>query len=433
MTSSRQGWPDLSLLRGIYQPLVSAVFGAALPKLRVKYTEGYDERRGEYSAEKLKKLVGSRPLWVHAVSVGEVQAAVPLIRAARRDGFPGPVILSTTTETGKTMAKRLGEGAFDLHIYYPWDKKKFVQSALDSINPLAFVTMETELWPNMLWELRERRIPSFLTNGRISDRTYKKLGGALGKRIGREIFSLFTALYLRTGTDKKRLLELGIAEEKLFITGDGKIDSLLERKNSEGAEGLGELFGPARGPVFIAGSTHQGEERVVIDAFLMLKKKERNARLVIAPRHPERAAGVKGMVPADIETSMFSEPGDGWECLVVDKIGCLFGLYSMGTAAFVGGSLVAKGGQNILEPAVWGVPFRHGPHMEDFSEASDELIGLGLAGSVENAGELAEAWLDILRGADVRDKYRQISSGYFREKAGASRRAWNGIKERLER
>lgn len=399
-----------------------------------KYTEGYGERQGGYSPEKLEKLGGRRPLWVHAVSVGEVQAAVPLIRAARADGFDGPVVLSTTTETGKAVALQLGEGAFDLHIYYPWDKKEFVQSALDSIRPIAFVTMETELWPNMLWELRDRGIPSFLANGRVSGRTYRKLRGIAGRKAGREVFSLFSALYLREEEDRIRLLRLGIDMEKLFVTGDGKIDSLLARKEGETANvrELAALLDAGRSPVLIAGSTHIGEDAVVVDAFLKLRQREPNVRLIIAPRHPERAGSVMALMPTDMKTYLFSELGKDWECLVVDKIGCLFGLYALASAAFVGGSLVKRGGQNILEPAVWGVPLQHGPYVDDFAAPSRELIEMGIASVTENAGQLADAWLGILRDGKAREEYRLRGAAYFQKKAGASRKVWSGIKSYLE-
>lgn len=405
-----------------------------LPKLLKKYTEGYDERRGRYDTEKLKKLGGRAPLWVHAVSVGEVQAAVPLIRAARQDGFGGPVILSTTTETGKAMALRIGAGIFDLHIYYPWDKRRFVRSSLDSIRPLAFVTMETELWPNMLWELKDRGVPAFLANGRISDRTDRKLRNFAGGRIGHELFDLFTSLYLRAEEDKKKLLRLGLAEEKLTVAGDGKIDSLIARKESE-AENVRELsvlLEAERSPIVIAGSTHRGEDSIVIKAFIELKRHKRNVRLIIAPRHPERAPDVSAMLPAGVHTSMFSALEKDWECLIIDKIGCLFGLYALATAAFVGGSLVKMGGQNILEPAVWGVRLQHGPYMNDFAEASRELTDEGIALTVKDAEELSDAWLNILREERNREKYKQRCNSYFAKRSGAAFRVWAGIRAYLE-
>lgn len=357
---------------------------------------------------------------------------MPLIKAARADGYGGVVILSTTTETGKSMAIDLGGDLFDLHIYYPWDKKQFVRSALDSLNPRAFVTLETELWPNMLWELEKRKIPSFLANGRISDRTRDKLRGRFGGKVGRAVFNLFTALCLRGEEDKKRLMEVGIAEEKILVTGDSKIDALLARRDEGKAAGLGELLEASRSPVFIAGSTHTGEDEVVLEAYLTLKKQKSDARLIIAPRHPERAPAVKELFPEEIKTCLLSEQEKGWDVIVVDKIGSLFDLYSLGAAAFVGGSLVRKGGQNLLEPAAWGLPVQHGPYMDDFAEASREFIKSGLARVVRNPEELASAWLEIINEDSGGKKQGRLAAAYFDKSRGASRRAWQGIKQYLE-
>lgn len=431
MIYSKRGWFDLLLLRVIYQPLINVAYKMMLPKLRRKYTESCGERRGEYDDEKLSKLGAGRPLWVHAVSVGEVQAAVPLIRAARDDGWTHPIILSTTTETGKVMANRLSKDVFDIHVYYPWDKKRFIKAALDCLKPSVFVAMETELWPNMLWELEERKIPAFLVNGRISDRTYKRLRG-IGARIGRELFSLFTAFYLRSEEDKQRLTALGIAEGKIFVSGDVKIDALSARKRKGIAVELKALPMTGEAPILIAGSTHEGEEEVVISAYLMLKRERPDARLIIAPRHPDRAADIKAMLPPRIRFSMFSEVAEDWEILIIDKIGLLFDLYSLASAAFVGGSLIPKGGQNILEPAIWGVPIEHGPYMEDFIQPSREFIDLGMATVVDSPSGLADAWLKILRDSAGKEKQRSLSEVYFEKRIGASSRAWSGIKEHLE-
>lgn len=411
--------------------LLSAVFAVMQPKLLAKYTEGNDERRGRYDKEKLRQLGGERPFWIHAVSVGEVQAASPLIQAARESGFRGPIVLSTTTETGKAMAMRLGGGKFDLHIYYPWDTNKFVKSALDSINPCAFAAMETELWPNMLWELRERKIPSFLVNGRISDRTYKIFRSPVKRKIIRGMFDLFTGIYLRGDEDKNRLLELGgIAESKIRVAGDCKIDALLARRDD--SKGAGDIFSKIfGGPLFIAGSTHSGEEQTALDAYYIVRKEVPRARLIIAPRHPERAEQVKSLVPREIRSGLSSEDGGGLEILIIDKIGVLFDLYASVSAAFVGGSLVKKGGQNILEPAVWGVPVQHGPYIDDFADAAREFAETGLAQVVNNAEDLARAWLEIAREDSGKEKYSALSRAYFQKRAGASRRAWDGIRTQM--
>ena len=397
------------------------------PKLSKKYSEGYDERRGAESAEKIASFRGRRPFWIHGVSVGEVQACVPLIRAAREAGFDGPVVLSTTTETGRAMAQRLGEGLFDAHIYYPWDKSAFVKSAVSALNPWAFATAETELWPNMLWCLRDAGIPRFLVNGRISDRTWKRLSGPVGRRVGRELYELFTNIFLRDERDAERLRGIGVAESSLRVFGDSKIDALLARRNPASRDSWIERLGQPERRIFMAGSTHEGEDEKVMEAFDILRASDPKARLIIAPRHPERAAEVEKLAACKYEVCRASRIFSGWDVLVVDKIGVLFDLYGVSTAAFVGGSFADKGGQNILEPVSWGVPVQYGPHMEDFAAASAEFLRMGIASQVSDGAELGRIWTDIVQNSDNDIKYKQISKDYFARTAGAAAKTWNEI------
>ena len=396
------------------------------PKLKKKYTEGYDERQGVVSKKKLALLQGKRPLWVHAVSVGEVQAAVPVIRAARECGFTDPIILSTTTETGKSMAFGIGRGLFDFHIYYPWDKARFVSSALDLLNPWAFVTTETELWPNMLWTLKDRNIPSFIANGRVSDRTWERVSSRIGRRAGSELFDLFTKIFLREERDRERLIEMNISPSKLSVMGDTKIDALLARRKNDSAARIKEEFCRQDRPIFMAGSTHTGEDEQILESFAELKNYEPKARLIVAPRHPERAAQVREIFAGHYVTSLMTEKAADWDVLVVDKIGVLFDLYGVSKAAFVGGSFADKGGQNILEPVSWGVPVQYGPHMEDFAEASEEFKAIGIASQVKNSRELAKVWIDIMSDKEC-DKYKKISCEYFGKKAGAAKKIWTEL------
>lgn len=376
-------------------------------------------------------LSGARPVWVHAVSVGEVQAAVPFIKAVRADGYKGPVVLSTTTQTGKAMAERLGGGLFDLHIYYPWDKKKFVALALDTLRPELFVTAETELWPNMLWECRERAIPAFLINGRISDRTWGRISGGIAKHAAASLYSLFSELYLRDEEDARRLSEVGVRAEKLHVLGDSKIDALLARKNTAARDGWREKFGAPERPIFIAGSTHTGEDEKVIAAFELLRESRPEARLIIAPRHPERAEAVASLVPEKYKTMRLSALAEGWDVLIIDKIGVLFDLYGTAYSAFVGGSFADKGGQNILEPFSWDVPVQYGPHMEDFAQASRAFISMGAAAQVADERELAEVWLSLAAERDTGERWQRLSRDYFEKSCGASMRTWQMIKKYL--
>jgi 3-deoxy-D-manno-octulosonic-acid transferase len=414
------------LLRTFYSFLINSIFILSFPKLKNKYSEGLNERKGLPSVEKLDKLKGKKPLWIHGVSVGEVQAAISIIKAARDGGYEGPILLSTTTETGKAMAYLIGNGLFDLHLYYPWDRSKFVSFALDSINPWAFVTMETEIWPNILWALKDRQIPAFLANGRISQRTWKRLSTFLGKKIGKEFYNLFTELCLREDMDKELLEELGLSSTKLHVLGDTKIDSLLSRKKAVECTDFKRITPVLNAPIFIAGSTHPGEYDYLLEAFAILKDKMSSAKLLIVPRHPDKAPLVFDIFSNHYKTTKYSSNNDDWDVMVVDEIGVLYHLYSLSISAFVGGSFIDKGGQNILEPVSWGVPVQYGPHMEDFAEASEELIEMGIATQVSSGKELGRIWKEIAANPQ-KEKYKNISEQYFEKKSAAARRTWEII------
>ena len=367
---------------------------------------------------------------MHAVSVGETQAAVPFIQAAKKGGWRGPIVISTTTQTGKAMAFRLGGGDFDMHIYYPWDKKLFVSRALDSLKPAAFVTAETELWPNMLWECCGRNIPAFLINGRISDRTWGRVSHGAARYLAKTAYSLFTALFMRAQEDADRLRAIGIPGGKLHVTGDSKTDALMARKDEQARDRWLSKFAEPERPIFIAGSTHTSEDEIIYEAFYALREKIPAARLIIAPRHPERASAVRSMAKGEISTSLLSDYRSGWDVLIIDRIGVLFELYGTARAAFVGGSFTDNGGQNILEPFLWGTPVQFGPHMEDFAQAARAFKAMGAASQVNSADELAKAWLSAAE-EKTSLKLRELSKEYFEASGGASARAWDAMKKMI--
>lgn len=385
---------------------------------------------GVPSAEKLSALYG-RPFWIHAVSVGEVQAASALIKEMRADGFAAPIVLSTTTETGKAMAMRLSEGLFDLHLYYPWDSRKFVCSALDKINPMAFVLMETEIWPNMLWELESRNIPVFLANGRISERTWKRIQKGIVKKLFTELFGSFAALFVREEADVTKLTQLGIDKKKILFAGNFKIDAILERIKPETRQKWKEILHADKGPLYIAGSTHTGEDEIVVYAFEKLKAVQPKARLILVPRHPERADGLYDRFKDEFSVCKLSALEDNFDIVIIDKIGVLFELYSVAESAFVGDSFTDGGGQNILEPAAWGIPVQYGPHMEDFEEASQAFLSRGISTQLQNADELAQCWIDFATGVKKKDEIALCCKKYFDENAGAAKKCWHEIERIL--
>ena len=412
----------------LYNYLTKAAYVLLYPWLKRKYATGFDERRGIFAEQ--KRL--NNAIWIHAVSVGEVQAALPFISEAKKHSGMN-VLLSTTTMTGAKIANQLSAN-FDAHIFFPWDTKHFIARALDCLKPRAFVTVETEIWPIMLSQLKERGIPSFLINGRISDKSFKRMSRF--PSFWKPVFSCFDHIMVREKQDEHRLEKLGVSRNIISVTGDCKIDALLERKNQCDAIQAIEHSKP----IFVAGSTHPGEEEQVIAAFVILRGKIPGAKLIIVPRHPERANEVGALTSKIGRTVYYSEfvefefmkDESAWEFLIVDKIGALFCLYSIAEGAFIGGSLVPKGGQNIMEPALFGTPFCHGKYMSDFSHVSDQFKQLGISKVIATAEEIADFWM---QSADEKFKHKagRLCENWFIENSGGAAKNWNIISKYISR
>ncbi len=407
----------------LYSLAVSAAYLAAFPWLARRYAEGLEERRGFYGAEK-KKNLPEHPLWVHAVSVGEVQTATPLLSAlAERGHPPEDVLLSTTTPTGREMAARLAQGLYGEHIYYPWDIPWIVQRALDALRPKACLILETEVWPNLLFALARRKIPAILANARFSDRTAANIHRF--PSFWREVYDQFSLVLVRSEPDREVMLRLGIGEKKIFVVGDCKADALLLRRERAGLTWAREVAGERR-PLFLAGSTHAGEDEIVLDAFQRVRSSCSSSRLILVPRHPERAEEVRKLAAAFGRTALLSEEQKEWDILVVDRIGVLFDLYGVSDSAFIGGSLVDRGGQNIMEPAAFGIPLCHGPYMRDFPESAAELGRRGVSFEVEGAEGMAGFWRASL-SPELKQRAAEGAAGFFGNAGGAAEASLNAM------
>lgn len=417
----------MSFALGAYALLWNMFFPLIAPCLARGHEAGYEERHGIYDPEKLSRI-GAAPLWIHAVSVGEVQAASPFVRAASGDGWE-KIVVSTVTETGARTAGLLMGDRLSAHVYAPWDAPRICHKACDAIAPAAYVTVETEVWPNLLGELRRRGVPRILLNARVSDRAWARArwtGGLL-----REAYGLYDLILARGEEDARRLALLGLGET-VVVAGDCKIDAIIERRKTAEKklpmwrERLALSEGCA---CFVAGSTHEGEEDVVLEAFSRVLAEggaSAEARLLLVPRHPHRGESLLELASRVAPSALLSRSdATPARIVVVDIIGVLYELYGLAAAAFIGGSLVDRGGQNILEPASWGVPIQHGTHMEDFAEPTGELDALGAAGEIKNAGELAASWRRAARG--------ELSAGaalgerYIADRGGAAGRAWSCV------
>ncbi len=350
---------------------------------------------------------GGRPsIWIHAVSVGEVQAARTLIPGLR-DRYPGHRLwLSTTTRTGRAVAA--GIEAVDGLFYFPLDLPPAVDRVLDRVRPVLFVAVDTELWPNLLRRCARRGVRTMLVNGRISDRSYPRY--RLVRRWFRRVLADVDRCCAQSDESARRLVDLGAPADRVVMTGNLKFDALPAPPPAPAArdDDLPRSLGlaPDR-PVLMAASTHPGEEEPVLDAFRRLRSAVPDLVLLLAPRHPERGAEVAALAAARglaaVRRSRLPEDGAGRaDVVVLDTVGELAALFPAATVVFVGGSLVPVGGHNVIEPAARGRPVVFGPHMENFAEIAELFLAHRAARRVSGAEELESVLAGLL--ADPRQR-----------------------------
>jgi len=335
---------------------------------------------------------GERVVWVHAVSVGEVRSAAPLIDAIARRLPRHRLLVTTMTPTGSDQVRELF-GDRVMHTYAPFDFPDAVNRFLDRVDPELAVIAETEFWPNLFAACERRGIPINLVNVRLSQASFRGYSWVMS--TARAMFSRADLICAQTLIDAQRLRNLGVADSRIKVTGNLKFDVAVPAAVVAEGRKLREAWGRER-PVLIAASTHSGEERQILAAFARLVRRYPNLLLVLVPRHPERFASVARLCRRrGFATAMRSgTPGalpSGTEILVGDTMGELHRLYAAADLAFVGGSLVRHGGQNLLEPCAVGVPVVFGPHMFHFEEISAMALERGAARQVRDIDELVAA------------------------------------------
>ena len=375
---------------------------------------------------------GGRPsIWIHAVSVGEVQAARTLI-AGLRDRYPGHRLwLSTTTRTGRAVAA--GIEAVDGLFYFPLDLPPAVDRVLDRVRPVLFIAVDTELWPNLLRRCARRGVRTVLVNGRISDRSYPRY--RLVRRWFRRVLADMDRCCAQSDESARRLVDLGAPAERVVVTGNLKFDALPAPRPGP-APGDGDLLRAlgvaADRPVLVAASTHPGEERPVLDAFRRLRVRAPGLVLVLAPRHPERGAEAAALAAkrglAAVRRSRPPDDGAGGaDVVVLDTVGELPALFRVATVVFVGGSLVPAGGHNVIEPASWGRPVVFGPHMENFAEIAELFLANRAARRVASVGELAPVLAGLLADPRRRAELGTAARSLVEANRGAAARSLGEI------
>lgn len=396
----------------------------------------FGERFGFLPPTAQKSLAGQPVIWLHAVSVGEVIAGRPLLKGLRQRHPEYRLLLSVTTETGRSVAER--DQLADVITYFPFDIHFAVCRLLDAVRPQAIVIMETEIWPVFTYEAQERAIPLILANGRISARSFPRY-----RRFSwffRPVLQRFSGLGMQSAADLERILAIGAPKERSRVLGNLKYDIPFSPVAAD-ERGQLRLFYriPADLAVFCCGSTHPGEEEPLLTAYQGLLRQFSGLLLVLVPRHPERVVEVEALACAlgltVVRRSRLDQLSSGCNAgmvLLVDTVGELMQLYALSDLAYVGGSLVPTGGHNLLEPASRGIPILFGPHMDNFQEITALTLAYGAGVQVAGQQELQGAAADFLATPELRQVVGNNGLKLLRDSGGAVERHLAMLQEVLQ-
>jgi 3-deoxy-D-manno-octulosonic-acid transferase len=432
-------------MRSLYNILFTAFFLASAPYYFLKmwrrghWRRGFRQRFGHYD-NKLKQAVTNRHvLWIHAVSVGEVNISTHLIRALEPRVPNLKIVVSTTTSTGLGELQKKLPSHIE-KIYYPIDRRACVQRALKALHPEAVVLVEAEIWPNFLWKLRDRGIPYFLVNARMSERSYR--GYRRFAPLFGPLFRSFTGVSVQDEGDASRLRDLGCRPEAVHVVGNLKFDAakVAERTLFDVQGLLRQLAVSPDAPILVGGSTHAGEEALLAKIYLRLRKLFPGLFLIVVPRHFERskeagkeitAAGVKFVFRTELGAETQFKPGEV-DCLLVNTTGELRYFYESASVIFVGKSLTAEGGQNPIEPGALGKAMVFGPNMQNFRAIASAFVSQGGALQVRNADELERALSELLGSPSRREELGHRARKVVRENQGSIDRTVEMIVQHLE-
>jgi 3-deoxy-D-manno-octulosonic-acid transferase len=407
------------------------VFAMPVFLLKILLSKGsfQRERGGFYSPRVLQKL-GERPIvWFHAASVGEVRVALSLLVEMRKVYPHHGFVVSTTTTQGRAIAAQAP--GVDVALLAPLDLPWVVRRAAKLIKPRLLLVTETELWPNLLREVKRKGIPIILFNGRISRRSYRFYRPL--RFFFRGVLGHFDALCLKSSTDRERMMSLGATPNVIHVTGDLKFHQRFVSAETEDKRLRQELRLSRGHVVMIAGSTHEGEEEMILHIFRELKIDFPQLILILAPRHLQRILRVEGLLKSQgvrwMRRTMISGERRPEEVILLDTVGELAALYGLGTAIFVGGSFCQVGGHNILEVLAHGKGVIFGPHMEDFSEIAQFVVARGAGIQVNTPDGLKEVMGRLIADPSLRKEMGEKGLALIREKQGALERTLKIVRE----
>ena len=419
-------------MRTLYNILFLVFFVLSSPyyfwrlRRRGNWTRGFGQRFAQYDASLKQALTNRHVVWLHAVSVGEVNLCTQLIRALEVRAPNAKLVVSCTTTTGmEELRKRLPTHVSK--IYYPVDRRKYVRHALATINPQAVILIEAEIWPNFLWRADELDIPVFLANARLSDRSYPRY-----QKFGwlfRPLFRSFKGVGCQNEQDAERLKAVGCRERAVRVVGNLKFDAakLTEQRKLDVRGMLRQLGVADDAPVLVAGSTHEGEEQMLVEIAARLRQKFPKLFLILVPRHFERckdlgqkfrAAGVKFVYRNDIFARTQMKPGEV-DCLLVNTTGELRFFYEPATVVFVGKSMMSTGGQNPIEPGALGKAIVVGPNMQNFADITRSFLLKDAAVQVKDPDALENAFAELLQNEARRAQLGKNAMEVVGENLGA--------------
>jgi 3-deoxy-D-manno-octulosonic-acid transferase len=408
--------------RALYVVLSTLLFVVLSPVLLLarKTRRGLLERFGFYGADAVP--TGGWPrVWLHGASAGDLQALAPMI-SRFRERFPDArIVLTTITDTGRAMAEQRLRAQVDGVLYAPWDLPGATRRAMRALRPDLLVLEYAEIWPNLIHAARAAGTRVVLTNGRFSPdrlRGYRTLFTVFGNPL-----TELDLLLMREDEEAERALSLGAPLDRVWVTGNTKFDGLAVPGPSPEDEALRMALGiPADALVLMGGSTHEGEEELLLSVWQRLREEHPGLRLVLAPRYVDRAARVQSLAQArGVEAGRRTAGPSGAPVMVLDTIGELARAYRLATVVVVGGSFTSRGGQNILEPAAQGRPVLFGPRMENFRDSVQVLLGRGGI-QVADAEQLHRVLLELLGRPDVLANLGSLAAQSVRQVSGASQR-----------
>lgn len=402
--------------------------------VRLGWPPATAERFGFVPRNQMAKIAGRPVIWLHAVSVGEVIAARPLLKALRCRYPNHAIVVSNTTETGKSTTAGFPE--VDLCLYFPFDFLPSVRAILNSVRPRIIIIMETEIWPNFSREAARAHIPLLLANGRISDRSFKRY--LTFSWFFRPALRCFSSICMQSDTGRERIAAIGARPESVQVTGNLKNDIPSQQVSEEDRRLLRSRYAiPVECCILTAGSTRDGEERYVVQSYKELTSDINDLFLVLVPRHPERTGEVALLLENEglryqrrtaLTSGFVLQRG---EVLLVDTVGEMMDLYALSDLAYVGGSLVPFGGHNLLEPASVGVPSVFGPSMTNFREIEALVLQYGAGIQVRNPEELTASFRALITSAELRRVLGQNGLKLMRDNGGATERHMEVIAEYL--